>query len=377
MPLLEPSPPPEPSLPPPPAPPPDDQDWSTRTLPGIPPARRPLRFAVADGLDAGGAAREAHKLRLCRTGVYVTSCDQGHAPTLRSRGCDQRVCPDCRARLAGRKMATALGALALAQRVGLQVVHLVLTRPRVETIDNDALRELWRQVGRWWKDPSVRSNFAGLYACLEVEWSEERRSWHPHIHVLALLHAPADRRANPLASYNFGDLLRSVIRPWHGLTGCTDGCEAKAVSLRGGFDGCTLGGSVWMGDVFRATDSASQDVAAEVTKYIAKGAIVWHEGEDGRREVTARAGELAIAIRGLHSSRRYGCCWRLPAAVDDPAICETCRDANAGRELADQLDATIRYRGPPAHIYARATDGDAAARRILHGLRVTHPELWD
>lgn len=103
------------------------------------------------------------------------------------------ACPVCAAKIAERRRAELMGAMAAHKASGGSMLMLTLTTPH-QRGDNlaDLLAKQSTALSRFWKDKTVRGLFAGLgvvgqVRALEVTHgrkSPQNNGWHPHYHVL-------------------------------------------------------------------------------------------------------------------------------------------------------------------------------------------------
>ncbi len=344
----------------------------------------PLRLRVADALEAGGEVRKAEKLRTCSSQWFVLACERGHARPI-CVGCDDRLCPDCAPGLAGRGAAQVRHVMGEARAAGVRVVHAVFTLGTIERLEPGTLQErLHRPLSRLLRQRPVAARLAGAYRCTEV--TRRGNGWHAHLHVLLAL-APG--------FVDYGDLGRDLAKRWHGLTGCSPDCPAKLASFDGE-DGCSRGGSVWLGDVLNLRDNRPEarakadDLVEELAKYVTKPVLL--EEEDGR--VDPRVAELSRAIHGLRLRQGYGVFFGLGRTDPAPATCARCEEHNEhvrrsfdtgedpgpDRGMLDPdagyVDTTMRCIGSLDGVWRKAVEGNRLARRAVAWLRRHHPELW-
>lgn len=93
--------------------------------------------------------------------------------------CRDRFCLPCQQERARRLQA------ALARRVPLaKCLFVVLTLQSSDAPLGDQMSTLYKAASKMRQRPFWRENVTGGFQCFECTWSEDRKQWHPHLHLL-------------------------------------------------------------------------------------------------------------------------------------------------------------------------------------------------
>ena len=109
----------------------------------------------------------------------------GEAKLLSANFCRQRLCPNCQRRKALRTYSKFKRISEELQKQGFAFLHLVLT---IRNVDDFELKKtislLFNASSRFFKKQDCKRVFKGVLRCLEVSYSKNDCSFHPHLHCL-------------------------------------------------------------------------------------------------------------------------------------------------------------------------------------------------
>jgi plasmid rolling circle replication initiator protein Rep len=107
------------------------------------------------------------------------------AKLLSANFCRQRLCPNCQRRKALKTYSKFKRISEELQKQGFAFLHLVLTIKNCEDYElNETISKLFNASSRLFKKQDCKRVFKGVLRCLEVSYSKNDCSFHPHLHCL-------------------------------------------------------------------------------------------------------------------------------------------------------------------------------------------------
>lgn len=146
-----------------------------------------INASVIDALEQIDEHDTAKKLRDCATYVKITECPTCGAHITGANFCRQRTCMICAWRRQARFRVDMLRILDRLDKPDTAYRLITLTVRNCAYTDlGESLNDMLRGFSKLTQRAAWRKCVDGFVRGVEVTYNNEQRTWHPHIHIIAL-----------------------------------------------------------------------------------------------------------------------------------------------------------------------------------------------
>ncbi len=166
---------------------------------------------------------------------FSASADSGELKLVTANFCRERLCHTCQKRKSLKMYANTLKVCEYLKQYKVRYIHLVLTVPNcsggqalVETV-----QKLFKSFGKFYKYAEIQRAFKGCLRCLEITYSSENGSFHPHLHCLVAVNQSYFKSRYYLTYDRLRELWQRACKadvPYQISVGAIKGDVAKGVA---------------------------------------------------------------------------------------------------------------------------------------------------
>lgn len=143
---------------------------------------------VSNSFRRLGCDDRSNKLRFCGSVLsFCTNLKTGEKTLFSADFCRDRLCPMCQWRKSLKIFYQLSRVMDKVEEENIDLVPLFLTLTMKNCVGEDLSEGLdrlfngWRQMIRYWK---IKRNLKGWFRTLEITYNREKKTFHPHIHVM-------------------------------------------------------------------------------------------------------------------------------------------------------------------------------------------------